>query len=178
MFLLIMIGTIAQCQSKMVAVEQMNNAQSALYSVAGVPDPSTTHEILFSIKQNNVEDLSNILNMVSDPSSKYYGKFLTQQEIASMTANPDGTAAVKSFLMSNGVTDITESMNGELITARAPVSIWESILSTKFSYYKPLSESSGSGSVIRTNQYFLPEDIAPNIVSVWDTVQLPIMIHH
>ena len=46
------------------------------------------HEIIFVIKQNNMEQLTKFLHDVSDPTSDNYGQHMTGEAVANLTSNP------------------------------------------------------------------------------------------
>jgi hypothetical protein len=50
-----------------------------------------THEVVFMIRQRNMDELTRKLEDVSDPSSPNYGQHMTMNEVVEMTANPEGS---------------------------------------------------------------------------------------
>ena len=111
---------------------------------------------------------------MSDPDHPSYGNYKTREEVAALTANPDATAAVESFLKSNGVSNLEITPFGEYIKAEAPISMWEKIFSTTFFQYSRSAKNARQGLIVRTSQYSLPGEIAAHVSTVFNTVQFEI----
>ena len=145
--------------------------------------PKEVHEVIFVIKQLNIDALSNILDDVSDPASPNYGKHLTAAEINEITGNPIARDAVVSYLKEAGVSVTSETLFGEYITARAPVSIWEGMLNTEFYSYAVTPVTHGGAMkpaeevvrYIRSEVYSVPTDLDEHVSAVMNTVQMPSM---
>jgi tripeptidyl-peptidase-1 len=146
---------------------------------------NTRHKLIFGIKQNNLDKLTDILHDVSDPLSPNYGKHWTKEEIVKFTVNPEANAAVIKYLESNNINVVDQTLNGEYITAEADVSQWESMLNCKFHVYRLLTDEEGttdpnsddnSNHVIRTESYSVPQEISSHLFAVFNTVQFPHLI--
>jgi hypothetical protein len=85
--------------------------------------PDVMHKVVFAIKQKNIDELTRILEDVSDPSSLNYGKHKTRQEITDLTSNPTSRTEVLAFLTLSGATYLSETVSGEYITASAPIKV-------------------------------------------------------
>jgi tripeptidyl-peptidase-1 len=163
--------------SAMSSVQLMETATShhPNYIITSIkPNPDSIHEVVFSIKPKNIESMTAILNDISNPASPNYGKHLSMEEVQEMTTNPEGTTIVKNYLITSGIEIINESPDGSFITAQAPISTLEAILSTRFSIFQNTQRSQET--IIRTEQYFLPTEISKYVTSVKNTVQFPIKI--
>ena len=96
---------------------------------------SELHDVVFMVKENNMEELKRILLDVSDPLSANYGNHMTPKEIEDLVSNPVGHQEVISYLNAAGATVLFEQSQGECITARATVGVWERMLNTEFHSY-------------------------------------------
>ena len=146
--------------------------------------PTQLHDLIFFIRQNNIGELTEILYDISDPTSTNYGKYLTSKEIANMTESPQARREVLSYLKAAGASIISETLYGEYITARAPVSIWEEMLDTEFYTYAvqnpPKQHNAHTNerensirNYIRTERYSVPNVLNSHIDSVFNTIQMP-----
>jgi tripeptidyl-peptidase-1 len=143
--------------------------------------PSTqTHDVMFAIEQRNIEELTSILEDVSDPLSPDYGKHMTSQEVAALTANPASRDHVVAYLKAAGATIVSETLYGEFVRASAPVALWEEMFDTEFfTYSVPSSQDNGKESersrkfVIRTDKYSVPMALNDHVNAVFNTIQTP-----
>ena len=149
------------------------------YTRIGRADAEATHEVVFAVKQNNLDALKEKFYEVSNPKSASYGKYLSRKEVAELTANPDATARIVSFLNARGAKVTKRTRHGEYITVEAPVSMWEDIFNTQFMTFKHTPGFAASNSttahreLFRALDYSLPAELADHVHSVFNTVQLP-----
>lgn len=129
------------------------------------------HELVFAIQQKNLDQIEQILNDVSNPSSANYGKHLTKQEVDELTVNHDGHRQVLEFLSLIGAEIV--SSNDNYITTKAKIQTWNQSLNTVFHEYQHVKKAT---TVQRCVDYSLPEDIASQVSSVMNTVQFPVDI--
>jgi tripeptidyl-peptidase I len=128
---------------------------------------------------------------VSNPHSRNYGKYLTHEQIAQLSADPDSEKEITKFLESQGISVVKTSKNKGYITAEgncwiracclifltslflfspAPVSKWEEVLGTEFFLYM---QTDLNANIVRAEDYSLPEFLAEHIESVFNVVQFP-----
>mmetsp|Transcript_11507 Transcript_11507/g.11150 ORF Transcript_11507/g.11150 Transcript_11507/m.11150 type:complete len:249 (+) Transcript_11507:63-809(+) len=136
--------------------------------------PETSHEVIFVIKQRNIEDLIAILHDVSDPSSVSYGKHKTKQEVAELTANLESREAVIAYLKSVGATVVSETLNGEYITANGPIKLWENMFLTEFFMFHQTHDVDHVLKVVRAEHYSIPAGLDLHVESVFNTIQMPL----
>lgn len=129
------------------------------------------HEVVFAVKQKNMDKLEELFYEVSDPTNAKYGKYLTRKQVADLTANPEATATLQNFLKEHGATVVKTTPYGEYITAVAPVATWGKLFATTF--YNFQHENQATQPVIRAVHYSIPKDIAEHVETVFNTVQLP-----
>eukprot|EP01041_Mallomonas_annulata_P012195 gene12195-25619_t len=143
------------------------------FQVVGTPHPDTIHEVLFAIKQNNLDKLESFLHEVSDPDSPKYGEFWTRDEVADLTSNQIGSNKVSEYLTKNNV-EVFPTPYGEFITARASISKFEEIFNTKFSIFEHKdSKKHKIEQALRTDEYSIHVDILEHISTVFNVVDLP-----
>jgi tripeptidyl-peptidase-1 len=129
------------------------------------------HTVSIAVKQKNLDLLHNKLMEVSSPSSPQRGQYLTWEEAHQLTANPDATASVVSWLKEHGVEVQSVHKHGHYIKAQTDVSTWERLLSTSFSRMK--CEGCSDPVVRATADVSLPEDIAQHVEGIFMTTQIP-----
>ena len=130
------------------------------------------HEVVFVIRQRNMDELTSILHDISDPYSPNYGQHWSREEVVDFTSNPDGRDAVVSYLHSNGASSVTETLAGEYITAQAPIKVWEKILNTKFFSFLLTHHDKSMEIVIRAEEYWIPKDLDIHVASVLNTIEI------
>ena len=131
------------------------------------------HEVIFVIKQKNMEELTSFLHDVSDPSSGNYGQHMTRTTVSDMTSNPVGRDSVMEYLHATGATVVAETLGGEYITATAPISVWEGMFNCEFYMFHQTRENDTINRVVRTESYSIPVHLNDHVDSVFNTVQMP-----
>lgn len=129
--------------------------------------------ITFAVKQRNLDTLEKILYEVSDPKSAKYGKFLTRDEVATLTANTEATDAIKSFLTSKNINS-KSTLHGEYVTASATIQQWEDLLHAEFYSFQHESKNEMKA-VERANSYVLPSEIVDHVDAVFNLINLPVV---
>jgi tripeptidyl-peptidase-1 len=131
------------------------------------------HEVVFSVKQKNLDALEKLFYDVSNPQNKEkYGKFLNRKEVAELTSNTVAADAVTSFLLKNGLTITKKTPYGEYITARGKVSQWETLFNTEFYEFQHMDANKKP--VLRALEYSLPIELTEHVNTVFNTVHLPL----
>lgn len=132
-------------------------------------EPTEQVELIFVTKQNSIEEL---LLDISNPKSSNYGKHLRKEEVDQLTIIPEYVDGIVKYLNDNGI-QITSNQSG-YIKAVGSVEQFESLLNTKFHVY---INSENGQSVIRTDEYSLPADLASYVTTILNTVQFPVQLH-
>lgn len=132
------------------------------------------HQVVFMIKQRNMEELTRILHDVSDPQSPNYGQHWTREEVVHFTSNPEARDAVVSYLNINGATVLSETLGGEMIEAEATIMIWERILDTKYFTFHQTHADGRVREVIAAESYSIPLELDKHVVGVSRTIDVPI----
>jgi tripeptidyl-peptidase-1 len=133
-------------------------------------DTSIVHEVIIAVKQKNLDMIEKTLYEVSDPRSPKYGKFLTRAQIGELTVNREATTQIESYLAANGATIVKTTPFGEYITAKAPISVWQTMFATTFYNFEHIEKKT---TVQRSMDYSVPTDISLHVEAVFGTVQLP-----
>jgi tripeptidyl-peptidase I len=131
------------------------------------------HKVIFVIRQKNMDKLTDILHDISDPISANYGMHMTKEEISIMTSNPEGHNAIMTYLHAKGVTVFHEILDGEFITASAPISTWEQTFDTQFFSYHQKQRSGETEMFVRAEKYSVPIELDDHVATVFNTIQLP-----
>jgi tripeptidyl-peptidase-1 len=143
------------------------------WSSMGPTDPNTKLELIFAVKQTNVDKLETALMEVSDPRSPKYGKHMSNDAVHKLVAPaPSTLEAVNSFLHDNEVLNTTLSLspNSDLLSVTVPVSIAEAMLNAKYvSYQHKVSKYIAH----RAASYSLPSAVAEAVDFVSPTVRFP-----
>ena len=133
------------------------------------------HEVVFMIQPKNVDELTRILEDVSDPKSVNYGQHLTRQEVTELTANPDSRDAILAYLEYKNVTSYEETLNGDYITASAPISTWEKMFNNKFFMFHQTQVTGDVSVMVRAEKYSLPVALSAHVMHVLRTVDIPLV---
>lgn len=157
---------------------QMDEQKFSGMVVVGLPLSDDSHEVIFSIKQKNVDRLEDILYDVSDPSSENYGNHWTREEVWEFTANPAGVNHVKRYLAKHNIAIAQESVNGEYLIASAPINQWENMFATTFHVFehKQNTETSiarGPRHFLRAKHFTLPMDLVEHVDHVFNVIEFP-----
>ena len=138
---------------------------------------NASHEVVFVVRQRNIETLTKFVDDVSNPKSKNYGKYKTRDEIGLMTENIEASRTIRTFLAAAGARVTEVSPYQEYITACAPVHKWEEMFNTNFRSYN-VSAINGTGpsvTIYRADRYSVPVKLDAAVASVLNTVQMPEM---
>ena len=187
--------------SSLVLIEEMNERDDFIMLERSPSD--TRHELVFAIKQLNLDQLNNILTEISSPGSLRYQKWLTNEEVGNIVSNSNGTNNVVKWLESEGVFVSWSSQHFEYLKATANISVWERVLNTQFFQYQQLQSDVGNDdsnddfdgdddhailSTIRNKRklsnsppiiyhraksYYLPVELTAHLSAIFNTVQVP-----
>lgn len=135
------------------------------------------HEVIFVVRQRNMDGLTNILHDISNPASANFGQHLSREEVAHLTTNPLSRDIIISFLKSNGATIVSETRYGEYITANAPIEVWERLFKTEFFSFHQTQRNGHINEIIRTERYYIPKDLDSHVESVFKTIEVPDQPH-
>ena len=152
----------------------------SLFKVVGTADPFAKHELIFAVKQLNMDILLQRLHTISDITSPEYGHYLSREEIGILTRNPTATESVVAYLQSKGVVTMRTTRHGEFVIASASIYVWEEMFQTVFYRIVNGKKSPSTSptivrrSTLRAKVYSVPKEIDSYLLSVLNTVQTPI----
>lgn len=136
------------------------------------------HEIIISIKQNNIEYLTELLYNISDINSNDYGKFLSFDEIGSLVSNQNATSVVIKWLNAYNITSMIVSQFGEYVTVKESIHVLEKLFKTQFYEFKPVKNDTNviindQLRIVRASSYSIPKYLDQHIHEVFRLVNLP-----
>jgi subtilase family serine protease len=146
----------------------------------GLAAHATPLDVVFSIKQNNLDALDAFVQQASDPRSPLFGRRKTRDEVAAWTANLAGRDTVVAFVTAAGADIVAETRYGEYITARGTAGLWSALLGTQFYVYRAAADAAGAAAAtefVRAEAYSIPEALQPHVAAVFNTVQMPASLH-
>ena len=135
--------------------------------------PDHIHELIFVVQQQNMGELTRILHDVSDPASPNYGQHMSVEQVSAMTMNSAARDAIVDYLNTNGAAVTYEILSGDLITAVAPVSVWEKILDTKFYTFHQLQPEGDIQEIVGAETYSIPRVLDSHLTSVLNVIEMP-----
>lgn len=136
---------------------------------------SHIHEVVLMIEPRNMAELTRILENVSDPTSSSYGQHLTKDDVDRFTSNFVGRDAVVEYLKLKGASVISETLNGEYVTATAPISVWDYMFDTEFYVFHQTQVDGKTRSIVRAESYSIPMELRTHVRHVLNTIQMPLV---
>jgi hypothetical protein len=147
------------------------------FSRLGRAHGETRHEVVFAVRQNNMDVMERMVAERSTPGSSKYQQWMTFVEVGEITSNAAGTAAIMDWLGQQSLVDITwQSKRGEYIKAIAPLSMWEELFATEFYEWQDTHDGQESNHLL-ADHYNLPDHLQQHVSAVFGTVQVPPIIH-
>jgi tripeptidyl-peptidase I len=135
--------------------------------------PGHIHELVFVVRQQNMDKLTDILHDVSNPASPNYGQHMSVEQVYAMTFNPVARDAIVNYLHSNGASVTSEILSGDLITATAPLSVWETVLDTEFYTFNQMQPEGEIRQRVGAEMYSIPTELDPHLESVLNVIEMP-----
>ncbi|XP_066530156.1 tripeptidyl-peptidase 1 [Hoplias malabaricus] len=137
----------------------------------GQASPSEEVELTFALKQQNVDLLKELLDLVSDPDSHLYGKFLTLEEVASFVRpSPLTEKVVQNWLQNHGVTRCHTVLTQDFLQCSMTIQVAETLLpGTEFHSYKRNDQI-----LLRSSSlYSVHEDVSQHLDFVGGVLRFP-----
>ena len=120
-----------------------------------IPTPSNVNvPVLFAISLNNIDLLEKYLLEVSNPKHSNYGKYLTRDQVTTLTSRPESTKHTIEWLESHGYSDVNATVTGDYVSATCTVECIESTIpfAKMYTYKVPHS----THTITRTETWKLP----------------------
>ncbi|MCJ8736976.1 hypothetical protein PDJAM_G00018590 [Pangasius djambal] len=139
---------------------------------AGRAAPQEEVELTFALRQQNVDRLEKLLQLVSDPDSQQYGKFLTLEEVASLIRPSQLTEkAVWTWLQGHGIRNCRTVLTRDFLQCTMTAKVAETLLpGTEFHRYKR-----GDQTVMRSSSHYsVHEDVSEHLDFVGGVLRFPL----
>ena len=152
----------------LITITETHQVQSHWHMLAD-PVPSVqSHEVVFAIKQDNLDELEHELFSRSTPGNIKYGQHLSFDEVGSMISTSMPAKRTLEWLKEKlpHMQVVKSSPRGEYIRIAAPVGELEAALHADFSYYRSAKTNKVA---LRCASYKLPKAVA----AVFHTVDFP-----
>ena len=141
-----------------------------------VPSPLSSSELIFQVLPSNFNSINfTELAKEQNPLSTNLGpNYLASEVLAMMTPDLVARGNILTWLGTVDEISIVDSSHDFLINAWGPMPKWEEALNCTFSFYENTDRvGPDRRRLIRTNAYYLPKDVASNVLIVYNTVQFP-----
>lgn len=138
-------------------------------------DTDTNHELIFAIRNNGLDEIRRLLYDVSDPLSKSYGQYLSQEDILILSDHKNSRDAVINFLEYNNFTVIDTMQDGLYITTIASLRVIERLMSAEFHHFDvmDIAVANPYTTVVRTLQYTVPSEIQDHVKYIFNMIEFP-----
>ncbi|KAL0969626.1 hypothetical protein UPYG_G00230010 [Umbra pygmaea] len=133
--------------------------------------PTEELDLTFALKQQNVEQLEELLHLVSDPSSAQYGKYVTLEEVSTLVRPSQLTQkVVRQWLQSHGVSDCQSVLTQDFLQCTMTVRLAEDLLpGSEFHRYT----SDGQSLVRSSTSYQVHKDVFEHLDFVGGVHRFP-----
>ena len=139
MFALLAASSLA-APAYLTSLEPSTAALPSGWTVVGRSSPSQPLELMFAVKQQNIDTLHDELMAVSMPKSARYGQHLSNDKVQTLTApSPVDLAAVEAFLRAGRLEVAEATPNRDLLHIKTTVGAAEALLDAR---YEELEHSS------------------------------------
>merc|ERR1712232_1078402 len=97
--------------------------------------------------------LESTLKTISDPESKFYGKWLSQQEVDEMTLCPERIARVTKYFEDKGFKTVRKDA---FIECYGPIKLVEEVFNTELFNFK---SAAAQMTIARTTKFTIPDEL-------------------
>jgi len=133
--------------------------------------PHRNLEVIFMLKQRNLDLLKETFKAVSDPRNARYGQYMSLEQVAEMVAPAEKAVnEMVFFLKSAGVDNVYLTLSKDMLVAQMPTTKAARIFNVQYSHYR---HSTGVTSECSLGPYSLPASIAQYVDFVSGVVGLP-----
>jgi hypothetical protein len=138
------------------------------------PPKNQIHEIIISIRQNNLDYIEKLLNERSSPDHVQYQQWLSYDEISKLTINLEGQSLITNwfdeYAKSKQLPKLSYTQYNHYIKAVAPIHVWDELLHTNFYEWK---NTVTNISYYRSTSYSLPIHLKAHISSIFNVCEFP-----
>jgi tripeptidyl-peptidase-1 len=133
--------------------------------------PHRNLDVIFMLKQRNLDTLEETFWAVSNPQNPRYGQHMSLAQIADLVAPTQKSInEVLFFLKSNGVDNVYLTLSRDMLVAKMPTTTASRLFGIKYDHYR---HTTGQTSECSLGPYSLPSSIAKHIDFVSGVVGLP-----
>ena len=146
------------------------------FVMVDVPSPLSSIELIFQVMPSNFDSLNfTQLALEQNPLNTNLGpNYLASNVLGMMTPDPVARENILTWLGTVDQISIVDSSHDFLINAWGPMPSWEEALNCTFAFYENTDRiGPDRRRLIRTHAYYLPKDVAANVLIVYNTVQFP-----
>jgi tripeptidyl-peptidase I len=155
-------------------MESRHHVPHGWVEVAEEVDPSAKLELKFFLNTPSEKfvKLQRELLVRSDPKSKLYSQWLTNEQVHEMSAPYQESidTVIAHLTQEFGVEVTPRTMNSDILSTEMTVAEAEKLLSAKYKKYKHVRDGN---IVFRCESYSLPENVAKHVALVGPTTHLP-----
>jgi subtilase family serine protease len=161
----------------------MNIQRRKLMSVNRRATSMFSHEIIFAVRQKNLDIIEAELLDRCTPGHSNYQQWLSFSEIGLLTSNKLGATKVKDWLVKNNASITWESAHSDYIKATAKIEVWEYLFNTVFqewneniqptSFYKTRKLDQKSPPLVLAKEYTIPAAVSMYLSAAFNTIQPP-----
>ena len=154
-------------------VRMHNMNKYAALSIVGKADATSDHEVVFALKQLNMDYLERTVNERSTPGSLLYQEWMSFDEIGAITANEEGYKIVMEWLNNFNVTVTWKSAWNHYFKVTGSIDTFETMFTAEFFNW---INTETNHAFVRSETYHLPATVAPHVSCVFNTVQAPPLV--
>jgi len=162
-------GTLAAGQHS--STEAMSYGHSVGWTKVRRVSPDVGHELLFAVRQKNLDKVEQMLRERSDPKSALYGEWLSGKEVRELTMNAEAVEALKKILKEAGAEVKATTLGGELVRAKASIQVWEELLQAEFHVYE--SKFQTKLEHVAAERYTLPINLHDHAEAILGCLEFP-----
>jgi subtilase family serine protease len=156
--------------------EIANHTRFSYYQhITGETLAESRHQILISVKQNNLDRINDLLYDRSSMKSTNYGKYLSFEEVGQLVENRVATNVVLDWLTSQNIDILSKTTYGEYIRVEATIQQLQHVFQTKFHEYRytGIDYLLHEHRIYRAEYYELPPHIDEHISTIHHFTHLP-----
>lgn len=131
------------------------------------------HEVIFVIRQRNINQLISLLDESSNQSSLKYGKHLSREQVTTLTSNPSSRDTVVSYVRTYGATVVSETIDRDFLTVSASIAVWEEVFNTKIFAFYHTRKNGYKSMTVRAEEYYVPSELDSHIQGVFNLIDMP-----
>jgi tripeptidyl-peptidase-1 len=134
-------------------------------------------ELTFAIKQQNIDQLTSILNDISNPKSKNYGQYYTIDSIHELLKpSDDSLNTIKTWLLDYVNEDEIKSVtpNSDFLRIKTTIEKANKLLNTQYGIW---TNSNGEQHIRVKDNYYVPKSVGQHLDFVSPTLRFPLKKH-